>query len=214
MDSQHPCWLHSSFICKSYWRRILKGNTKRLETVRTIYGRLQQRSLFRQEDGADCAVKVEESCVVPTHSPELKDSIKTRKRQKILSKNPNSADALEEDTLNAVLQHTHRAKCCSFLGKQFSARTSKQSITLYRKHIWTELMYDSKTYCFQSRMEAGLVQDDGLKLPRNKGPRSPNSLISAPRKTSYPPGFSHKRVAIQQKTKRMTNMRQALSHAA
>lgn len=114
MDSQHPCWLHSSFICKSYWRWILKGNKERLETVQTIYGRLQQRSLFRQEDGAVCEVKLEESCVVPTHSPELSDSIKTRKRQKILSKNPDSADAMEKDTLNAMLQHTERAKCCSF----------------------------------------------------------------------------------------------------
>lgn len=34
--------------------------------------------MFRQEDGADCVVKVEESCVVPTCSPELTDGLKTR----------------------------------------------------------------------------------------------------------------------------------------
>lgn len=29
--------------------------------------------------GVDCAVNGEETCVVPTHSPELSDSVKTRR---------------------------------------------------------------------------------------------------------------------------------------
>lgn len=59
--------------------------------------------LFRQEDGADCAVKVQESCVVPTYSPELNDNVKTRSGKKALSKTPNSADAMKKDSLNAIL---------------------------------------------------------------------------------------------------------------
>lgn len=69
---------------------------------------------MRQEVGADCVVKVEESCVVPTHSPDLSDNVKTRTEQKKVSKNPNSADAVE----NVMLQHTDRAKCCSLSSQE------------------------------------------------------------------------------------------------
>ena len=78
-----------------------------------------------------------------------------------------------------------------FSEKQFfSAMTSKESFTLYGKHIWTELMYDSSRLTALSP-EAGLVQGDGLKLSRNKGPWSPNTLVPAPRRllTFFSPLF-------------------------
>ena len=55
---------------------------------------------------------------MPTHSPELSGSLKTRTGQKNLSKNSNLADAMEKDTLNAMLQHTDRAKCCSLSSQE------------------------------------------------------------------------------------------------
>lgn len=131
VDSQHPC----SFICKSYWKWILKGNKERLETVGTISGRLQQRSLFQQEGAADRTVKVEEICVMPARSPELSDSIKTRKKEKILSKNSNSGDALEKDALDA---------CCSTrIGQNAAAYLLRK--TIFCKDIKTVLYFLQKS---------------------------------------------------------------------
>lgn len=132
VDSQHPC----SFICKSYWKWILKGDKERLrELGSSISGRLQQRSLFQQEDAADWAVTVEEICIMPARCPELSNSIKTRKKEKILSKNSNSADALEKDVLNA---------CCSTqIGQNAAAYLLRK--TIFCKDIKTVLYFLQKS---------------------------------------------------------------------
>lgn len=50
---------------------------------------------------------------------------------------------MKKDTLNAMLQHTVQNAVAYLLMKTIFCKDIKQSFTVYRKHLWTELMYDS-----------------------------------------------------------------------